>query len=417
MKWILFSLIYRLIYVPAIFFSRWALWWLPPVVSRVLFEKKNGKDLQSQSFSEIVGMKADLCFEFSSEGEYQQVASLIEDALRAGKKLELVFFSPSVEKTIVDLAHNYSTQIRYLRFPLLTFGFSNWATAETLVLVRYDFFPSILVWCLKPGRKLKLVWVTFKKERIKKRSVSILKKLFLAESVETIYASEQDAVEGKRLGFSGSVYDFRMEQIKRRVEKREDKFKHHFHTYGDFKRKLDEYPRHKRLIIGNAWPVDMELLDKVPNDVVIVVVPHQLKPEIIDKIKFALTTRGRIAQVITEGTRAIDPSKTFIINQKGVLCELYADFGKAYVGGGFGESVHSLLEPLVAGSENISCGPNNFRSTEFDLATSYGSMTEIKNAQEFLTWLNHTPQEGVMHAKLEEQIKRYPDFRKGILAC
>src|SRR5665647_3194150 len=65
--------------------------WHPKVRSRIVFERKNAKEVNSRSFEDVL-TKADLCFEFSSEGEYQQVASLIDDALVANKKIELVFF-------------------------------------------------------------------------------------------------------------------------------------------------------------------------------------------------------------------------------------------------------------------------------------------------------------------------------------
>ena len=54
------------------------------------------------------------------------------------------------------------------------------------------------------------------------------------------------------------------------------------------------------------------------------------------------------------------------MNYKGILCELYPFFSHAYVGNGFGESVHSLMEPFLANCFVI-CGPKIQRSTEYDL--------------------------------------------------
>ena len=53
-----------------------------------------------------------------------------------------------------------------------------------------------------------------------------------------------------------------------------------------------------------------------------------------------------------------------LINLKGVLCELYKFFAISFVGGGHGVSIHSVMEPYIAGSR-IFCGPKVFRSTEF----------------------------------------------------
>ena len=404
-----------LIYYPVLSILKVLLFFHPKVKERRAFENKNDIEIGARSFK-LDQVTADLCFEFSSEGEYQQVASLIDDCLKDGKKLELVFFSPSVEKTVVELQARHPTQIRYFRYPVLCLEFSSWISSETLILVRYDLFPEFLIWGLKEKRKLKFVWVSFKKERVKKLSLSAFKKAFLNRADSVIFSSEADAAFAKELGFTGPVYDFRMEQIKRRMENRLQKFETQFPLYPEFSSYLETYPREKRLILGNAWPEDLFLLESVPADVLVVVVPHQLKPEIITRMQEQLRALGREAELITDETKVLNPRSTVLINKKGILCELYADFGKAYVGGGFGVSVHSLLEPLVAGAENLSCGPVNFRSSEFDLAQSYGSLKEVKNSQEFRDWLAEDLRLIKVHGKLEGQLLAYPAFKKEVLS-
>ena len=414
-SWIFGTSFLWLIYYPILSCLKVLLFFHPKVKERLAFENKNTLEPGARSFK-LDQVRADLCFEFSSEGEYQQVASLIDDCLSEGKKLELVFFSPSVEKTVLELQARHPNQIRYFRYPVLSLGFSSWISSETLILVRYDLFPEFLIWGMKEKRKLKFVWVSFKKERVRKLSLSAFKRAFLNRADSLIFSSDADATFAKELGFTGSVYDFRMEQIKRRMENRLQKFSSHFALYSEFKSFLETYPREKRLILGNAWPEDLFLLESAPADVLIVIVPHQLKPEIISRMQEQLRALGREAEIITDETKVLNPRSTILINKKGILCELYADFGKAYVGGGFGVSVHSLLEPLVAGSENLSCGPVNFRSTEFDLSQSYGSLKEIKNSQEFKDWLHEDVRGLKVHGKLEGQLLAYPAYKKEILS-
>lgn len=191
--------------------------------------EKNKFEWLAHSFSEV-NEKADLCFEFSSEGEFQQVAPLIEDALSFGKKIELVFFSPSVEKTIMKLAAEFPDQIRYLRYPFLRFFpflqrrcFSKWVTSNKLILVRYDLFPEFLLWSMNDTRHLSMVWVTFKKERSQGGGPSFWKKLFLKHSDRITYAGVPDLETGKFLGLNGEVFDFRIEQIRRRVLRKKRK--------------------------------------------------------------------------------------------------------------------------------------------------------------------------------------------------
>lgn len=416
MKWFLGNIIFWLFYRPLLIVLKTLLFFIPKVQERVSFEKKNILEPGAKSFNSY-NLKADLCFEFSSEGEYQQVASLIDDALESGKKIELIFFSPSVEKTIIDLYHKFPRQIRYLRYPLLDPKLNSWISSSTLIMVRYDLFPELLLWSLKKGRKLKFVWVTFKKERVKKKLVPFIKLLFLSRSDFTIFASEQDYELGKSMGINGTIYDFRMEQIKRRLLARDEKFFKMFPLYSELKLQIAKFPREKRLIFGNAWPEDLFLLKNLPSDVFLLIVPHKLTPEILEKFRTGLVSLGHEPQLVSDTTVTTPLSSLILLNKKGVLCELYSDFGKAYVGGGFGESVHSLLEPLVAGCEHLSCGPVNHRSTEFDLAGVYGQLKEIKTNQEFLLWLQEDISGFKVHDRLKTQIDSYPIFQKEILSC
>jgi 3-deoxy-D-manno-octulosonic-acid transferase len=422
MSW-LGGLLLWFVYFPLMrFISLW-IFWLPDVQERKNFEKKNKTELLAQSFRSS-GLTADLCFEFSSEGEYQQVASLIDDALAAGKRIELVFFSPSVEKTIMELAGRHQQQIRYFRYPLVTFSalqvahcFSKWITARELIMVRYDLFPEFLVWGMRPGNHLKMIWVTFKKEREKGSSVPWLKRLFLRRSEQVFYATEADEHQGRQLGVAGVTYDFRIEQIRRRIHLREDKFARQFVLYPDFRAIISAYPREKRLIMGNVWPQDMHLLQRLPKDILLVLVPHQLNSEILEEMREYLEGMGRLPVEINDGTTAIATSDTWLINKKGILCELYSDFGKAYVGGGFGESVHSILEPLVAGSPHIAAGPVHHRSTEYDMAAELGRMSEVKNHEDFNRWLHQAfPGENAT-PELHHFFDQYSRFSKEIISC
>ena len=382
--------------------------WVPQIRQRLIFETKNIGDLQARSFK-LSNETADLCFEFSSEGEYQQVASLIQDALAAGKKLELVFFSPSVEKTVLDIALKHPTQIRYLRFPILRLEFLNWITAPELILVRYDLFPEFLFWASQKNHTLKMVWVSFKKTRIKSKSLSFYKKLFLKASKFVVYATEADQQFAQQFK-SGPVYDFRMDSIERRVATRLEKFSKVFTGYGDLKAQLDS----QNLIFGNAWPSDMFLLEKIPANVFVLIVPHKLDESILSSIEESLRKLGR-EPVISTG-ESIPQTRTLILNKKGVLCELYTDFNRAYVGGGFEASIHSVLEPLIAGSEAIACGPKNQRSTEFDLAEACGRISEVKSSDEMKIWFD----EGVKNSKARDQrpvFGEYNDYRKEIISC
>lgn len=395
---------------------RLVFFWLPPLRKRVSFEVKNRHETLAQSFKRD-GLKADIAFEFSSEGEYQQIAPLVTDALKVGKSIELVFFSPSVEKTIIELAQKFPKQIRYLRYPIATLGFRKWITSETLVLVRYDLFPEFLLWAQGKNKKLKMVWISFKRERLKNKKISWIKKKFLKRASSIVFASEADREFAREYGLDGMVFDFRIEQIGRRVKNRLKSFEEKFSVYPELKSILDKIPHDKKIIMGNAWPIDLHLLKDVPSDYLLLIVPHQLKPEILDSFNERLKAMGRNPVEINDSSVSIPESHTYILNKKGVLCELYSDFGFSYVGGGFGASIHSVLEPLVAGSEHISCGPVNSRSTEFDLAQDLERITEVNGPVEFQKWLSSYSPNSQGHDKLNRILDSYEEAAKGIVSC
>jgi len=408
------------VYYPLIKVLGYLFFWLPILRERKKFEKKNFVEPLCASFKQS-SIKADLCFEFSSEGEFQQIASLVEDAISMGKRVELVFFSPSVEKTVVEFANRNPDRIRYLRYPLATFSpwrgrssFTQWISSSTLILVRYDLFPEFLIWGQNPKHDLRLVWVSFKRDRLTGKKISWIKRKFLSASSRLIYASGADGQQGKDLGYEGFVYDFRMEQIRRRISQRHSKFKELFPQYPQILKSLESKPRSKRLIFGNVWPSDLFLLKGLPSDFVIVVVPHKLTPEILSEFRKGLEDLGR-STIDVVGSLPPRDGDTFLINKKGILCELYADFGLAYVGGGFETSIHSILEPLVAGADKIGCGPLHLRSTEFDVAQDMNKVTEVNTPQEFLDWLLNGPQSAP--GGLKAVFDQYPQFRKEVISC
>lgn len=392
------------------------------ISERKRFEKKNKFEARAQSFRDY-NLSADICFEVSSEGEFQQVAPLVDDLLAAGKRVELVFFSPSVEKAIMKLGARYPEQLRYFRYPFLRLfpfierrSFTHWVTAKTLVMVRYDLFPEFLLWGMKKGNHLRLVWFTFKKERIRNKRPSFWKRLFLKYTEVVVYAGEKDLSTGESLNFSGHFFDFRVEQIRRRIYSREEKLKELFPLYQAYSTHLSSYQAGQKLIMGNVWPSDLFLLKLIPKDTLVVIVPHNLSEEIMNLFRQSLELMGREFFELNEHTETFKPANTLLINKKGILCELYSDFSHAYVGGGFEGSIHSVLEPLIGGSARISCGPFHDRSTEFDIAEGWGRISEINTPEQFVSWLN----ESFIHEdhdKINSLVRDYARFRELVVSC
>lgn len=376
---------------------------LPALKNRRDFERLNHLDPLSRSFrlDQKVGH---ILFHVSSEGELEQVRPLISYYLQQSYNLELVYTSESVEKKCQQLALEALGRIRLYRLPVLTFFFFNfgraqslqhWCTAKKVVLCRYDFFPELLLLGIRPACRFVLLNATLKG----KDHLSSLMKWYYRNVYSLFHtiiaATQRDREEFCKLVGKQTIYeqfDFRIMQIDRRVQNAELTLKQK-KLSGLIDFITQRFPASHRLVFGSAWPNEMqvfahrEFLAKVAmGEIFTLIAPHQLSNQALEAIKERIelvsksvgislpvymieknSTEEDILQLVSEYQK----NPGVVLSQiPGVLCELYHYFGHAFVGGGHGRSIHSVLEPFVAGA-HIFCGPKTFRSTEFDLVCEF----------------------------------------------
>ena len=376
-----------------LFFYPLLVWVLPrfsrKVRSRVAFEHE--KSQAFKSFKED-GIIANFAFEVSSEGELEQIRPLIDSALSAGKRVELIYCSDSVDHKCQKLYADFPEQLRLLRLPLLRYNpFSRqspqrWLTAPKFFLCRYDFFPELIFYGQRSDVEFILLWGTLKNFPRKWPMNSYQK--YVYQSFDKIVAAtklDQDQFK-KLLGISSArlnEYDFRPWQIVKRLESTTATVASKLPASNDFVTFLDHYPPAKRIIFGSFWDNEVDVFKSkdfaslIAQKHLVVVVCHKLEKEYLKMIKYNIEKDSQLPvytinedsselEVQGELQALLDQPGVLMLNIKGVLCELYSFFGQAFVGGGHGVSVHSLLEPFLAGAV-VYCGPKVHRSTEFDL--------------------------------------------------
>jgi 3-deoxy-D-manno-octulosonic-acid transferase len=353
-----------------------------PLKKRIDFERQNLIQDECRSFK-LDLLIADYCFEISSEGELEQVRPLIEYYLKKGKRIEIIFASPSVEKKGLQLASEFKEQIRILRLPIASFAplgflfFQNlwgWVTAPTLLLCRYDFFPELLSFKFL-GKKLILLSAASKKPSwFKNQAHQLFDLIIAANTVEARYFRAQYP-SLKILSF-----DFRVPRIFKRLESAKITLNavSELATYLNY---LDSLAAPLKLIMGSAWESDLIVLTNElwaneiqRGNIHLLIVPHNLEPQSIIQLKKAVNnlmpevplyeiSKGLEFDAFLFGHKP----GIIILNLSGVLCEFYSQFSLAYVGGGYERSIHSVLEPFLAGCQVI-VGPKIKRSTEYDFA-------------------------------------------------
>ena len=344
---------------------------------RIAFEKKNLVERGCRSFG-LEGQQAECAFEISSEGELEQAHPLIDRVLKQGGRVEILFASPSVEKKCQEMYEDNEERVRILRMPLLSYfpwhwgggqNIERWLTAPVLVLCRYDFYPELFLYGIQEKHRLYLISATLKN---KSRCWAPLYRLF----DKIVCSNEGEKQRFLDWGWSPerlAVYEFRSARIISRLESRGTVLArwHHFISW------MGKFPQERRLIVGNAWPVEMEIFksnslqEKVQQGkFLVVIVPHQTDAGFIQNLEecmeglsvHMLSRTYNIESVLARWEQSPGP---LIFKVSGVLLEFYTLFKYALVGGGHGKGVHSLLEPFLAGCY-IACGPRVARSSEYD---------------------------------------------------
>jgi 3-deoxy-D-manno-octulosonic-acid transferase len=356
---------------------------IPKLKERVEFERKNLVDKECRSFKRD-GLKADYCFEVSSEGELEQIRPLIENFLKNQKKIELLFASPSVEKKCQKLALENKKNIRILRLPVASFmpiGFLffqsswQWVSAPKILFCRYDFYPELLLFKLM-AKKMILLSATAKKASwFKEHAFGLFDLIVTANYQEEVYFKKLFPTK------KNYSFDFRVPRIFKRVFLA-NKILDNVPQLNDYLVFLRTRSPETNLIMGSAWPSDLVIFeqerelweaDLMSGKRHLLIVPHSLSNESFNQLSSKLKTLfPKLPQYMISASGPSQLSLDLIsrpgivlLNMSGILCELYSLFRVTYVGGGYERSIHSVLEPYLCGSLVV-CGPLIHRSTEYD---------------------------------------------------
>ena len=156
-------------------------------------------------------------------------------------------------------------------------------------------------------------------------------------------------------------------------------------------------------ILGSVWEGDFGVLKPLLHSGVagtLWVVPHRVDSLETLKIEACLVSSGLKSWVrslewerwgkegrVTDGRwAAAEPAQAILVNEIGILSELYACADWAYVGGGFGAGVHSTIEPAMYGVP-VATGPSQSeRFPESELLRSTQQLRVVRTAEDLIDW-------------------------------
>lgn len=364
----------------------------------------------------------------SSEGELEQVMPY----LRANKDKEILLLvtSESLEKKIPILDQIPRVSVSVV--PVTNF----WAfgknslfslkTPDTFIMVRYDFFLELLIVAFNCSRAI-LLSASLKG---KNTEGHIMKSLLMSEVYDVFdiifAASPQDESKFKELGLEEyqklHQFDFRHGQIIQRQTLKKNL--HKTHCFQSFEKAIEKFERRKRIILGSFWHSERSLISEAfLNDlregkVLLFIAPHKIKGEEWDKIKDFFFSLEGIDICHWDHLGMKGEGNVILCQVPGLLCELYPFFGHAFVGGGHGRSVHSLLEPFW-GCDSLYCGPRTHRSTEADYIddTAPGKLHIVRELESFYSIYQSAEGKGNVPtaAQRESVLEKQADFLEELL--
>ena len=329
----------------------------------------------------------DVIFHVSSEGELEQCLSLALHLLKKHRVL-IVFTSKSVKPKLEALCKEHKKlSMEALRiisyFPFFNKNIKKYKVVKAFFMVRYDFFPELIQF--SQNNRSFLLNASLKNKLKSNMFESFYLKYALNSFNKIIVASEKEFQNFKSFGIHLPLFafDLRILRILDRKNKSIDTLKNRIEDSTHFIALLDSKIFNGRVILGSYWDSEFPMLSlaikkSLKEQRLILCAPHDLKN--IGNIKKRFDKNSIDYLVCSEKSSFKDALESLksqnavlILTAKGLLCELYRFFDHAYIAGGWHRSIHSVLEPYLMGDAFISCGPNTFRSTEFDLVSELDS--------------------------------------------
>jgi 3-deoxy-D-manno-octulosonic-acid transferase len=369
------SCLYNLLAIPVLFFSLHALALLP-AASGALIKIRNGvrgrkgwrEDLRAQ-LQPFSSHRPRVWIHAASMGECEQAQPLLRElGARFPQAVRvLTIFSPSAVRHLSRQSFPAEV-ICYLPFDGLfqVRKFYEAVQPRAGIVIRHDYWPNFMWEAKRRGVQLILADanVSANADSLRHKPVARNFNREMLAQFDVIAAVSASAAESLRplLRFPERLRvlgDTRYEQVLYRVQRAAPQ------------NILPQSWREKaiHLVAGSTWPSDeaviipafAELRRRLPH-VRMILVPHEPTAANLENAERRLQEHA-LSSVRLSRAHESEAATVLLVDRIGVLAELYAAGQIAFVGGGFGPGVHSVLEAAAHGVP-VLFGPRHFNSTE-----------------------------------------------------
>jgi 3-deoxy-D-manno-octulosonic-acid transferase len=321
-------------------------------------------------------------FHSSSLGEFEQAKPIIEELKKTkGINILVTFFSPSGYEN--SKKYPFADLVSYLPFDTKSNAdrFIQIVKPNLAVIMRYDIWPNHIWSMRKFNIPCFLVDATMKENS--KRKLPIVKSFhkYLFRDVSKILTVSQSDVEG----FKG--FGCTNKQIKAVGDTRFDRvYQRSLVARSHNLIKEDIFKGKKVLVAGSSWESDEDVilpafskLAQHDKDVILIIAPHE--PTVVHLEKIENEYAGDLETIRFSFLNDYKNEQVIIIDSIGILLTLYTYADVAYIGGGFKQNIHNVLEAAVYGIPVV-FGPKYDNSQEAKELLKLGGGIEIRNKRE-----------------------------------
>ena len=138
--------------------------------------------------------------------------------------------------------------------------------------------------------------------------------------------------------------------------------------------------QHQILLAGSTWPPDENIINQLlleNQKLKLIIAPHEVQEERIKSLQKLFDTR-KIIRYSEANETSIESADVLIIDQIGILSGIYQYCDVGYVGGGFGNGIHNILEAVTFGKPVI-FGPNYQKFKEAVDLIDLGGVFTVSN--------------------------------------
>ena len=343
-------------------------------------------------------------FHASSLGEFEQGRPLMEAVRRTHPEYQILlsFFSPSGytvrqdyagADVVVYLPSDRSSSVR---------RFLDLARPSKAIFIKYDFWPTMLYELQERGIPTYLISAIFRPDQLFFRPWGKWY-LRLLTLFERLYVQDEDSRQLlQRHGITAvSVAgDTRFDRV---IE------------IASAARAIPEAAalEGKVLVAGSTWPEDEAILlpyfNRLGSEYKLIIAPHEIHEEHLQAIEAQLTRPYmRYSQLQAGATGDYD---CLIIDCFGLLSSIYRYGRYAWVGGGFGKSVHNTLEAAVYGIP-VFFGPEVHKHREVRELIQRGLGFVLHSEEDFAALLQRFDDEAACR-EVAQQLERFFAEQRG----